>query len=252
MDWTELSTVEFTLLWDAEQLGERHLVLDVPGLGVDPGESGRRVRQAWAALARRGLARRERASDELADTLGLLAYHRRAVDGRIWTPQGHTRCLATARGEAGALAVWRAETVWVSRIRGPALAEIAVLVAGELRPGSGRAVSVRRTVLHEADAAAPEHELGFADRLAAGGVRRDDARVLAAMLSGVTEHGQFGAEVHPDGGQRVRADRIVAFHGTAAGHYLRNPEHDWTTVVPADNRLLSAYLHRLLTGLEAR
>ncbi|MCO1579059.1 ESX secretion-associated protein EspG [Crossiella sp. SN42] len=252
MQWTELSTVEFALLWDAERLGERHLVLDVPGLGIDPEQSSRRARQAWQTLERRGLARRERAADELADTLGLLAYHRKAVDGRIWAPQQHTRCLATARGEAGALAVWRDDTVWLSRIRGTALAEVAVLVAGELRPGTGRAVSVRRSVLHEADAAAPADELAFAERLASGGLRRDDARVLATMLNGVTAHGQFGAEVRPDGGARVRADRIVAFHSTAAGYYLRNPEQEWTTVAPADNRLLSDYLRRLLAGLEPR
>ncbi|MBP2475112.1 hypothetical protein JOF53_003984 [Crossiella equi] len=245
VQWVQLSTVEFLLLWDAEGLGERHLVLDVPGLGIDPEEGARRRAGAWGALRDRGLARRERAADEVAGLLGVLARPRRSVDGRIWLPGRHIRCLAAARGEIGALAVWQGESVWLSHIRGSAVAEAAVATAGELSAGPGRSVAVPRGVLHQAHAEAPGDDQAFIGTLVRGGVRRDDARVLADMLRTVAVHGQFGVEV-----ERRRADRVVAFHGGPAGCYSQHTEREWTTVAPAGNRLLVGYLERLLSELD--
>jgi hypothetical protein len=130
-----------------------------------------------------------------------------------------------------------------------------VSVAGETPAGPGRSVNVPHETLVAADAEARGDPLQFADALADRDVSFDDARTLAGMCEDVTVRGQFGVEVAMRGGSPRRASRVVAFHDSGAGRYLHllRPSPDqrvWSTVTPADNRLLASKVGELFAELE--
>jgi len=245
-----LSALEFDVLWEALDLPPKHVALDVPSPGKTHTERRELVAQAWRSLADRGLADGTRPDGELLDRLMLLARPELSIDSWVWTDR-QISALTVASGDGVAMGVVDGEEVWLIPARDTALAEAAVSIAGELGPGPGRSVSLPSDVLQEADEQAKGDPHRFISALDELRVDLGDAQALAGMLSGAVLRGQVGVERRRRDQRMMRADRVVAFHDTAAGRYLylRKPSTDgrqWSTVTPADNRRLSASVQELL------
>ncbi|GAA4619498.1 ESX secretion-associated protein EspG [Saccharopolyspora hordei] len=249
-----LTALEFDVVCEAEKLTEhRHIVLDVPSPGVTYTERAELVQQAWASLRAKRLAEsaRDRLDVDFADLVGLLDRPQRSVDVRIWADRS-IRALASANGSAGLLTIVDGDVVEMTPVRGGALAEAAVSVAGDVPPGTGRAVSLPNDILRQAsDHAGPNDPLAFTDELRALGIPADDAADVAHMANGMGVRGQFGAEGNRSRGRPQRADRVVAFHDTDQGRYLHvvRPSGDgrrWSTIAPADNARIAEYTRELL------
>ncbi len=240
-----LSTLEFDVLWESEQLPARHVALDVPSPGRTHSERADLVRTAFDALGQRGLAKNGRAVPELADWLNLLAYPQCSIDSWVWTDH-EISSLAVTGGGTGLLAVVEPAEVWLIPARDTAIADAAVSVAGVQPPGRGYSVSVATDLLRAADARSHGSIPELASALKESGVPVSDANTLATMLTGMGTRGQFGAER----GQR-RATRVVAFHDTPDGRYAylarpNNAGRSWSTITPADNTMLASFVRELL------
>ncbi|RRO16240.1 ESX secretion-associated protein EspG [Saccharopolyspora rhizosphaerae] len=249
-----LSALEFDVVCEAAGLDERrHVVLDVPSPGSTYSKRAELVAGAWESLRHKRLAetKRDRVEVELADLLGLLDRPQRSIDGRIWADRS-IRALACANGGEGLLTVVDGDVVELTPVRGGALAEAAVSVAGDVPPGPGRAVSLPNDVLRQAaDAAGAGNPLGLTDELRILGITHDDAADVANMADGMGVRGQFGAEGNPGRGKPERAGRVVAFHDTGRGRYLHVVRRSgdgraWSTLAPADNARLAEYVRDLL------
>jgi hypothetical protein len=246
-----LSKLEFDVLWESEKLPPKHEALTVPSPGTTHTERRRLVATAFADLERRGLARRDRATGELADQLALLAHPQLSIDSWVWTDH-RISSLAVVAGNHALLAVVDGPEVWLIPARESALAEAAVSVAGDVVHGPGFSVTLPTDVLTAADAEARGNVREFADALTRAGASGGDAKSMATMVSEMNVRGQFCATRTQRDGRVVRADRVVAFHDTPRGRYvhLSKPNADgrmWSTVAPADNRRLVACVQELLT-----
>ncbi|MGQ0840349.1 ESX secretion-associated protein EspG [Actinokineospora sp.] len=245
-----LSTLEFDVLWAAERLPRRHVALDVASPGRTHTERAELVAAAFGTLEERGLAEGTRAVPELADRLSLLAHPRLSIDSWVWTDH-EIAALAVVSGDEGMLAVVDGDEVWLIPARATAIAEAAVSIAGDVQAGTGRSVSLPTDVLVAADAGSGGEPHAMVTTLRESGVVLRDAQALAAMFTGMGSRGQLGVERTQRDQRRKRADRVVAFHDTAAGRYLylARPSNDgrmWSTVTPADNARLAACVWELL------
>ncbi|MGH3518253.1 MAG: ESX secretion-associated protein EspG [Haloechinothrix sp.] len=245
-----LSTVELDVLWAAEKLPPRHVVLDVPSPGATHSERARIEDGAWAALADRGLADGRRASGALLDMLGVLATPLASIDVWVWADR-RISALAASTGAHAMLGVIDGDEVWLIPARDSSLAESAVSVIGELHAGVGQSVTVPHGALVAADAAAKGAPHALVTALQDRGVELWQAQELAGMFLGTVARGQFGVQRRGRDGQPRRASRVAGFHDTDAGRYLFQLERtgdgsDWCTLTPADNRLLAQRVWELL------
>jgi hypothetical protein len=243
-----LSKLEFDVLWESEQLPPKHEALTVPSPGRTHTERRQLVAQAFAALEERGLAKRERAVPDLVDQLNLLAHHQLAIDSWVWTDH-RISSLAVVSGRSALLAVVDGPEVWLIPARETSIAEAAVSMAGDVVAGPGRSVSVPTDVLTAADAEARGDVREFAAALTRRGVA--DATTMADMVSDMNVRGQFCVTRMQRDQRMLRAGRVVAFHDTPRGRYvhLAKPNSDgrmWSTVTPADNRLIVSCVHELM------
>ncbi|WP_285501862.1 ESX secretion-associated protein EspG [Actinokineospora sp. NBRC 105648] len=242
-----VSALEFDVL--TEHLGVElvPLVLKVPSPGRTDVERSRLVRQAWSGLAERGLGGPMDVDPELVRLLHLLDRPSREIDGRVWTAPDHAqRIFAAARDSEAVLAVLQGNSLTLQAADESGLARHAVSVLPRRGPGPGRSVTMPANDFATA-ATAP----GPLDRaLSTHGVRADDARAVAEMITPLTARGQFGAATRDRWGRRVRNPRVISWFDTEAGRYLqvRTPPPDpWTTISPADPRAL---LHQVAALLD--
>jgi hypothetical protein len=245
-----LSRLEFDVLWEYEKLPPKHEAITVPSPGRTHTERRRLVAEAFAGLEERGLVDRERATPELVDKLNLLAYPQLAIDTWVWTDH-RISSLAVVSGSAALLAAIDGDQVWLIPARETAIAEAAVSVAGDVVAGPGLSVSVPTDVLTAADAEARGDVREFAAALVRAGVAGPDAKTMADMVRDMDVRGQFCVTRMQRDQRMVRADRVVAFHDTPRGRYahLAKPNADgrvWSTVTPADNRRLVAFVQELM------
>ena len=249
MQPTVLSRLDFDVLWENERFPRRHVALNVPSPGETHTERARLVQETWRSLERRGLAERGRAAPDLADDLALLAYPRQAVYGFIWAPDRKISLLAASNGGSALMGVVDGDEVWL--ITTESIADAAVSVAGEARPGPGQSVSLPTALLTGADARAKGDPQRLVMELSDENVPLGQAQALVGMVAGMTTRGQFGVETARGAERPTRASRVVAFHDTPNGRYLHlvKPSADrteWSTITPADNRLLATSVRELL------
>lgn len=124
-------------------------------------------------------------------------------------------------------------------------------------PGRGHSASAPTEVLRRAGERAGTHPAALEREIAAGGVRRADAEVIAAVLTEPRlRTGQFcvtGYEQH--GGKGHVLDTDIGFIDTETGRFLsqnkagENGHH--LTVAPADNARLVARIDELLAQAHA-
>lgn len=245
-----LSTLEFDVLWEHLGLGEMPLVLRVPSPGRTFTERRQLIGSAWRDLERRGLGRSVEPLPTLVGMLQVLATADQEIDGRFGATRG-VRLLVAAAGDNAVFAVLSKHGLTLSQIPATGLAHHALSVLPNAGAGPGASITVRSTELDEAaaEAATPaEFDLALRRR----GVPARDAGILRLMVTKVQRHGQFGASARTRLGHRCRAPHVIGFVDTEAGRYIqmRRTTTDgtaWSTISPADNRLLAQRLSELLT-----
>jgi hypothetical protein len=250
-----VSRLEFDVLWESLALGEMPLVLKVPSPGRTHTERRRLVEDAWRAMENRGFARSAAEYERLADLVRLLARPQREIDGRLWFGRkvGSIRVLAAASSAEAVLATLTNDGLALREIAPSGLAREALSVLPPLPAGPGESITVpSRQLAAAADNAATPTE--FEAALRENGIRDRDAAILAAMMMRLRRHGQFGAATRDRWGHRTRATRVLSIFDTRTGRYLQTrstaePEAElWTTVSPADHRLLISQLDDLSTN----
>jgi hypothetical protein len=249
-----VSPVEFDVLWEHLRLPEMPLVLRVPSPGKTYTERRQLTAEAWQGLAERGLGRPLAVAERLAGLMRLLAEPEREIDGRFGATRG-VRLLVAAAGDKAVFAVLSKRGLVLSEAPVTGLAREALSVLPVVGAGPGESITVRSSVLDTAaaEAATPED---FELALCRHGLRLRDATALRTMLTGIRRQGQFGAAARNPWGHRRRAQHVVGFFDTDGGRYLqlRAQADDgelWSTVSPADNRLLITQLEDLLAQITA-
>ncbi|HEX3778236.1 MAG TPA: ESX secretion-associated protein EspG [Pseudonocardiaceae bacterium] len=247
-----ITRLEFDVLWETLGLGEMPLVLKVPSPGRTHAERRQLTENAWHAMETRGLGRGSAEYDRLVGLVRLLARPEREIDGRLWFGRriGNLRALVAASGSDAALATLDPAGFTLREAAATGLAREALTALPASAAGSGESVTVPSRHL-EAAAASASTPVEFETALRNGGVRPRDAATLAAMMMRIRRHGQFGVATRDRWGHRVRAPRVLSVFDTREGRYLQTRTTDpntepWTTVSPADPRLLLHQLDDLL------
>jgi EspG family len=246
-----ISALEFDVLWEHLRLAEMPLVLRVPSPGRTYTERRALVAQAWQSLSDRGLGRQLSVADRLAHLLRLLEYPDREIDGRFGATKG-VRLLVAATGDHAVFALLTKRGLTLSEIPVTGLAREALAALPAVPAGPGESITMRAEDLDAAAGSAEAFELALCRR----GLSVRDAGVLRTMLSDVRRQGQFGAAARNRWGHRRRAPHVIGFFDTVAGRYLqlRQTAPDgvsWSTISPADTRLLVNQLSDLLAGITA-
>jgi hypothetical protein len=249
-----ISALEFDVLWEHLRLAEMPLVLRVPSPGRTYTERRGLIAQAWQSLADRGLGRQLSVADRLAQLLRLLEYPDREIDGRFGTTKG-VRLLVAATGDDAVFALLTKHGLTLSEIPVTGLAREALAALPPVPAGPGESITMRAEDLDAAAASATSPE-AFELALCRRGLPTRDAGVLRTMLGDVRRQGQFGAAARNRWGHRRRAPHVIGFFDTVAGRYLqlRQTAPDgvaWSTISPADTRMLVNQLSDLLAGITA-
>jgi hypothetical protein len=249
-----ISSVEFDVLWEHLRLADMPLVLRVPSPGRTDTERAELADEVWSGLERRGLGRRLSVDPRLADLLRLLENPDREIDGRFGATRG-VRMMVAATGDEAVFAVLSKRGLVLSEAPVTGLAREALSVLPPVGAGIGESITVRSSTLDAAasTSATPEE---FELALCRNGIRVRDAGILRTMITGVRRQGQFGAAARNRWGHRRRAPHVVGFFDTDAGRYLQlraagADGQTWSTISPADNRLLIQQLSDLLAGVTA-
>jgi hypothetical protein len=247
-----ITPLEFDVLQEHLRLAEMPLVLRVPSPGRTFTERRELIAEAWAGLAARGLGRPSAVDDRLAHLMRLLAQPEREIDGRFGATKG-VRLLVAATGDEAVFAVLSKRGLVLSEAPVTGLAREALSVLPVVGAGQGESITVRSAVLDAAAAETVTPE-DFELALCRQNLRLRDATALRTMLTGVRRQGQFGAAARSPRGHRRRAQHVVGFFDTDGGRYLqlRAPGDDgevWSTISPADNRLLITQLTDLLAAI---
>lgn len=247
-----ISALEFDVLWEQLRLAEMPLVLQVPSPGRTHTERGELTAEAWRSLAAKGLAQSRTPNPRLAGLLRLLEYPDQEIDGRFGTTKG-VRLLVAATGDEAVFALLTKHGLTLSEIPVTGLAREALSPLPPIPAGPGESITIRASDLETAarNASTPED---FEHSLRRQGVTARDATALSTMLSTVRRQGQFGASARTRRGHRRRAPHVIGFFDTDAGRYLQlrqtTPNGEaWSTISPADTRLLVTQLGELLTSI---
>lgn len=249
-----ISVLEFDVLWEHLRLGEMPLVLKVPSPGRTHAERDQLVAQAWQSLEERGMGRPMAVDPRLDRMLRLLGGADQEIDGRFGATRG-VRLLMAATGDEAVFAVLSKRGMVLSEVPVTGLAREALSVLPVVGPGPGESITVRSADLDAAaaNATSPEH---FELELCRQNLRLRDATILRTMITGVRRQGQFGASARNRWGHRRRAPHVIGFFDTDGGRYLQlrvkaEDGQTWSTISPADNRLLTQQLGDLLAEITA-
>jgi hypothetical protein len=163
--------------------------------------------------------------------------------------------MVAATGDEAVFAVLSKRGLVLSEAPVTGLAREALSVLPPVGAGIGESITVRSSTLDAAACASATPD-EFELALCRHGVRMRDAGILRTMITGVRRQGQFGASARNRWGHRRRAPHVVGFFDTDAGRYLQlraagGDGQTWSTISPADNRLLVQQLSDLLAGVTA-
>jgi ESX secretion-associated protein EspG len=244
-----ISALEFDVLWEHLGLRTMPLALKVPSPGRTHTERAGLVDQVWRALAGRDLGHGGTLDGHLESLLRLLDHPDREVDGRFGRNRS-VRWLAVSRADDAALATLDRRGLTLRPAAASGLAREAVSGLPAIPPGPGESITLPSAALDAAASGASTPD-DFRDALIDQGIRARDAAVLRDTVAGAKRQGQFGAATRDRWGKRRRASRVIGFFDNENGRYLqtRRPGPDgidWTTISPADNRLIARELAAIL------
>ena len=249
-----ISALEFDVLWEHLRLAEMPLVLRVPSPGRTYTERRELIASAWQSLGQRGLCHRLSVADRLANLLRLLESPDQEIDGRFGATKG-VRLLVAATADEAVFALLTKHGLTLSEIPVTGLAREALAALPYVPAGPGESITIRAADLDAAATNAPNPD-AFELALRQRGQSARDATTLRRMLGNVRRQGQFGASARTRRGHRRRAPHVIGFFDTEAGRYLqlRQTTTDgvaWSTISPADTRLLTTQLGDLLASVTA-
>ncbi|MBM7771281.1 hypothetical protein JOD54_001485 [Actinokineospora baliensis] len=251
-----LTLVEFDLLWEALGRSDRPYPLDVPSFGETTDDRDQLRKEVINGLTARGLHDGTDLDRDLEDSLTVLAQHDYSVDGLLSVGR-HVRVLGAGRGSRTVLAVQMGERIRIGQLRGGAIVAEIVALLPDADPGPGTAVTLAKSVFHNAiDAYVDSGFAGLETALNQGGVTGRDMRTIATLVEN-SRHGggQIAANSVDRMGRRTRTD-VVNWFDTTAGRYLALPTKrdgvDWLTLAPADTPRLSQRLRDLVDSVTPR
>ncbi|CAM3484109.1 ESX secretion-associated protein EspG [Kibdelosporangium persicum] len=244
-----ISELAFEVLWDFLGLPDMPETLTVSHRGQD-----RRgmVSKAWSELQRAGLADSSAPHPRLVALFTILARPRRAVSARLWLG-GPVRAYAAAVGDQAAFGVHVGGYVNIHAIRPEDLARAPVSLLLDAAPGPGCTVSLPNEVIADArfrSIAGP----GNRTQRRAPRIGSEEANWLAETIYGAGDRGEFTAAVIDHMGYSVRDDELVGFFDSPNGRYLIEEYRaadgrDWTTVEPANGKMLVDCIEKTLMTL---
>ncbi|MFB9908265.1 ESX secretion-associated protein EspG [Allokutzneria oryzae] len=241
MTTISVTDTAYQVAWEHLGLDRMPLALLVNPRGARREERDVVVAEAWQELRAAGLVVGANLDERLAHWLRMLAAPTRFVDARLWLGE-EVRAVAATQGDDDAvLAVLRGGKLTLRPIFTTGLARAVTELLPVLKPGPGHSVSVPSAALANAAREAGSDPRALVTALGTE-IATEDAEQLVQMIKDVGHRGQFGATVGRD-----RADRAVAYYDTPLGRYLMEDLRDWTTVSPADSRLLARQIDRLTT-----
>ncbi|GAA3024812.1 ESX secretion-associated protein EspG [Actinokineospora globicatena] len=256
MKIASLTLVEFDLLWESLGRSDRPYPLDVPSFGETTDERDQLRKEVVEGLVARGLHDGADVDRELEDSLTLLAQHDYSVDGLLSVGR-HVRVLGAGRGSRTALAVQTGERIRIGQLRGGGVVAEIMALLPDAEPGPGTAVTLRKSVFHDAIDAYVETGFGGLETvLNQGGLTGRDMRTIATLVEN-SRHGggQVAANSLDRVGRRTRTD-VVNWFDTTAGRYLALPTRrdgvDWLTLAPADAPRLTQRLRELVASVAPR
>ncbi len=241
-----LTAVEFDVLWEQLGLGPTPAVLRLASPGRTHADRRRIAATGWQGLRARGLAGPSGPDPELARLLRLLAVPAAQLELRAYWGRS-VRAVAAGGPGAGVVAVRQDATVTLAPCG--SLPSALLATVPPVRPGCGRASTVRTATLAAALAALPG--AGLRAELVARHVEPSEAGVLERMLSGADRRAQVVALATDAAGIPRRAGGVLRIADGPRGRYLvvrttAADGTDWTTVAPTDDRGLR---HRLVEML---
>jgi EspG family len=254
----ELTHEEYRTAWHVLGLGTRHWNMDLPGIPeLTEQERRAQVSRTLDGLRARGLADHRGLAPALGDSLRLLAYPVREINGWVQTGTTQVRLLAGSRGEWAGLAMLDEHRLVVRT--GPA-SELCTAVARQLpdRPaGPGSSVSVPSDLLARPTQDDQRGLTGqqLENRLVRGGVKPADAQSFAAMVHGPKPGGgKFGAARRDRNGTRHSAGAALVYLATEHGGYTLQPLRGadgsaWTTLAPATLAQVALRIGQLLDSV---
>jgi hypothetical protein len=247
-----ISPLEFDVLWEHLRLADMPLVLRVPSPGRTHTERRDLTSRVWHSLTARRLGHGLTVEPRLGHLLRLLEKPDLAIDGRFGATRG-VRLFVAATGDDAVFAVLSKRGLMLSEAPVTGLANQALSVLPSVAAGPGESITLPSSTLDAAAATSIDPE-EFELALCRHDMRIRDAGILRTMMTAVKRQGQFGASATNRWGHRRRASHVIGFFDTAGGRYmqLRTTGEDgqqWSTISPADNRLLLSQLTDLLNTI---
>ncbi|MBP2476763.1 hypothetical protein JOF53_005635 [Crossiella equi] len=257
----ELNSLEFEVLWEHLQLGDKPTELNTLSHGASDEERAHFRRRAWDSLEQKGRAEDGRLDVELEDLLGLLARPNRSIDVRFSWRVGENmekvlpevKALCSAVGDTGVLAVHDGDRYRFGWIRSTGLAPAAAGLLPQGPPGRIPSVTLAADVLEEAVTQAAEQGPLFQRILVGRGIRPEDAKLLWEIGDADrTLFAQFGATARDQYGRNNRAEGVLNVFDIPAGRCASRERGGWINFFGADHRKVAEQLDKMLLEVAER
>lgn len=236
--------------------------LRVPWHGATYEERAVLLRQAWEEAPDHGLGTEHEIDPFVRDAFQLLAHPEVSVElvvGDVRAKRDEAAVVASDGGFALLARFDARHGLLLEAVRPTGLGTALVGLLPSHPPGKGHSASAPTALLREVTDRVGRHPAAMERELARGGVRRQDAEVIAHVLTATRlRTGQLcatGFEQHGAKGHVV--DLQIGFIDTEAGRYLtqdspsENGKH--LTIAPADNaRLIERIGELVRLAYEAR
>ena len=252
---TELSVLEFDVLWEHLRLGAPPPVLDLASHGATLDERAVLTGQVWESLAERDLGWPGQVNNRLRVGLRLLAQPEWELDARLQPTTGGppTRALIAANHTDATVAIRHANRIRLHTAPAERIVREALSLLPPHPPGTGTSITLPAQVLDAAATRAGNSPDALARALLADGLGHAEARRIADVAGNVIRFGHFGAARTRRGEQRHRAGHVVSVYDTRQRRYLftRKPSGGtpWVTLLPGNDAAITRQLDELLAEL---
>lgn len=220
----------------------------------DPFEEWEKARDE--ARSRGWLDRSGQAVPWVADVMHLLAYAPTEADTRFAPGRGqHVRGLVSIASDRAVRTWVRGRHVRIDPVWKTSAYSSLIGLWPEITPVRGSSVSIP---VEDADAASKsasaerghDQVRALVRELRSRGVRSDDAREYARMVSGERTHdGEFSVAIRDDRNRLRTPDTVVVVTGTTQGSYVQYVRGDFLVTAPADPPLVARTLAEVAEAL---
>ncbi|HEY4023045.1 MAG TPA: ESX secretion-associated protein EspG [Pseudonocardiaceae bacterium] len=240
--WLRLSETEFFLLWDAADIGEPPIDLNLRHIGRTRTERARFAEDASADLLDRDLGTVTKPVGELLDVLLAIGRRELTLSLAVEWAEGRYRAIAGRGPEGAAIAVAVNDTVAVRTLRPATLVDAIMDEVPQAPPGPGVTANVAwADYLRACGEGERDGMDGFMWVLREAGLRVPEARTIARAV--VERNGAGQLDVGYRTGQPLES---VDWVDTPDGRYVLRRRDSWLSVIPADLPKLSQLISESL------